>query len=103
VRLLFLSSAWFSVKIKSSLRLKTAEHLTAASLGRGQPTPQNPEETKLTGDRNRSAFAEDESIPLPFRARLQDYFRSGYDRGHMCVVQRGHFAFSNKNHLTAAL
>ncbi|VDB91545.1 unnamed protein product [Peniophora sp. CBMAI 1063] len=25
---------------------------------------------------------EDEAIPLPFRARLQGYFRSGYDRGH---------------------
>jgi len=64
---------------------QTAEHLTATSLGR-VPAPRNPEGKGPTGDRNRSAFAEDESIPLPFRARLQDYFRSGYDRGHMCVV-----------------
>lgn len=67
------------------LAAQTAEHLTAASLGRG-PAPRNPEGKRSTGDRTRSAFAEDESIPLPFRARLQDYFRSGYDRGHMCVI-----------------
>ncbi|KAF9646848.1 hypothetical protein BDM02DRAFT_3252906 [Thelephora ganbajun] len=36
-----------------------------------------------TGDRSKSNFMEDESIPAIFRARLQDYFRSGYDRGHM--------------------
>ncbi|KAI0024705.1 hypothetical protein F4780DRAFT_724665 [Xylariomycetidae sp. FL0641] len=34
------------------------------------------------GDRKHSAFAEDEAVPAPFRARLKDYFRSGYDRGH---------------------
>ncbi|KAF8120207.1 hypothetical protein EV363DRAFT_1191649 [Boletus edulis] len=35
------------------------------------------------GDRTRSNFTEDESLPAIFRAKLQDYFRSGYDRGHM--------------------
>jgi endonuclease G len=39
-----------------------------------------------TGDRANSTFQEDESLPAPFRAKLQDYFRSGYDRGHMYVV-----------------
>lgn len=34
------------------------------------------------GDRRHSYFAEDESIPEKFRAKLKDYFRSGYDRGH---------------------
>ena len=34
------------------------------------------------GDRRHSTFAEDESIPEKFRAKLKDYFRSGYDRGH---------------------
>ena len=34
-------------------------------------------------DRKRSKFEEDESEPAGLRARLQDYHRSGYDRGHM--------------------
>ena len=58
---------------------KTAERLTAASLGRG---PSKPDETERA-DRGRSTFTEDESVPIMFRARLADYFRSGYDRGHM--------------------
>jgi len=57
----------------------TAERLTAASLGRG---PSKPDEIEK-GDRGRSTFTEDDSVPIMFRARLADYFRSGYDRGHM--------------------
>ncbi|OMH83244.1 Mitochondrial nuclease [Zancudomyces culisetae] len=40
---------------------------------------------KLFGDGNRKdiQFKEDHSIPKRFRALLSDYFRSGYDRGHM--------------------
>ena len=34
------------------------------------------------GDRRHSYFAEDELIPAKFRAKLDDYRRSGYDRGH---------------------
>ena len=56
----------------------TAEHLNKASL-----TP--PPGTSNSGDRSKSAFVEDESLPEMFRAKLKDYFRSGYDRGHMCV------------------
>ncbi|KAI5297903.1 nuclease [Ascosphaera atra] len=42
-----------------------------------------PESVKLNnGDRKRSNFYEDERVPVSFRARLNDYFRSGYDRGH---------------------
>ena len=52
----------------------TAEHLTAASL-------QRPPGTKP--DRSNSVFREDARIPEVFRARMADYFRSGYDRGHM--------------------
>lgn len=59
----------------------TAEHLTASSLGRSGSGKGSSESEK--GDRQKSQFKEDEQIPLPFRARLQDYFRSGYDRGHM--------------------
>ena len=64
---------------------QTAEHLTLASLGKSplEPAPADGE----TGDRGRSTFQEDESLPVRFRAKLQDYFRSGYDRGHMCVTR----------------
>lgn len=47
-----------------------AEHITPQSLAMNN------------ADRKHSAFAEDQTIPAPFRARLADYFRSGYDRGH---------------------
>ncbi|KAF9557691.1 hypothetical protein CPC08DRAFT_819754 [Agrocybe pediades] len=53
----------------------TAEHLTRSSVSK--PAGES------GGDRQNSKFIEDESLPSPFRARLQDYFRSGYDRGHM--------------------
>lgn len=43
------------------------------------------------GDRKRSIFKEDESIPLKFRARLRDYFRSGYDRGHQAPAADAKF------------
>lgn len=47
------------------------EHITADSI------------KSVSGvDRKKSVFKEDEAIPLKFRARLRDYFRSGYDRGH---------------------
>ncbi|TBU28921.1 DNA/RNA non-specific endonuclease [Dichomitus squalens] len=58
----------------------TAEHLTLASLGK---SPLQPKIEGEGGDRTNSQFKEDESIPSIFRAKLQDYFRSGYDRGHM--------------------
>lgn len=47
-----------------------AEHITPASLALSH------------GDRKHSYFAEDPSIPPVFRAKLADYARSGYDRGH---------------------
>ncbi|KAI0028520.1 hypothetical protein K488DRAFT_80641 [Vararia minispora EC-137] len=59
----------------------TAEHLTLASLGKSALEPASP--GSETGDRQKSAFAEDPGLPTLFRSRLQDYFRSGYDRGHM--------------------
>ncbi|ETS76107.1 Mitochondrial nuclease [Pestalotiopsis fici W106-1] len=46
------------------------EHITPASLA------------QRDGDRKHSAFVEDEGVPDKFRAKLKDYFRSGYDRGH---------------------
>ncbi|KAJ2707850.1 nuclease [Coemansia sp. IMI 203386] len=48
-----------------------AEHLTQDNL-------------KGSADRANSEFKEDHQIPASFRALLKDYFRSGYDRGHMC-------------------
>ena len=47
-----------------------AEHITPSSLALNN------------GDRRHSVFVEDETIPTKFRAKLLDYFRSGYDRGH---------------------
>lgn len=46
------------------------EHITPASLA------------QRDGDRKHSVFLEDEAVPDKFRAKLKDYFRSGYDRGH---------------------
>lgn len=46
------------------------EHITPASLAMRE------------GDRKGSSFLEDPSIPEKFQAKLKDYFRSGYDRGH---------------------
>ncbi|KAI8084744.1 uncharacterized protein BX664DRAFT_337679 [Halteromyces radiatus] len=49
-----------------------AEHFTADSL------------KKVDGvDRGKSTFKEDDQIPVQFRARLADYYKSGFDRGHM--------------------
>lgn len=47
-----------------------AEHITPASL------------SVNNADRKHSIFVEDISIPAKYRAKLVDYFRSGYDRGH---------------------
>ncbi|ORY11904.1 hypothetical protein BCR34DRAFT_601024 [Clohesyomyces aquaticus] len=47
-----------------------AEHITPQSLATNN------------ADRKHSVFVEDVSIPTMFRAKLKDYFRSGYDRGH---------------------
>ncbi|KAG8217222.1 hypothetical protein J3R82DRAFT_5308 [Butyriboletus roseoflavus] len=58
----------------------TAEHLTLASLGKSAVASASDEGV---GDRTRSTFTEDDSLPTVFRAKLQDYFKSGYDRGHM--------------------
>ncbi|KAE9407051.1 DNA/RNA non-specific endonuclease [Gymnopus androsaceus JB14] len=66
----------------------TAEHLTLASLGKSSLVGP-PDES---GDRSKSNFMEDEAIPAPFRARLQDYFRSGYDRGHMVPAADAKFS-----------
>ncbi|KAG9515844.1 hypothetical protein KCV07_g7143, partial [Aureobasidium melanogenum] len=46
------------------------EHITPESL------------KNSNADRKHSVFVEDEAIPEKFRAKLKDYFRSGYDRGH---------------------
>ncbi|KAJ9103996.1 hypothetical protein QFC21_002459 [Naganishia friedmannii] len=70
---------------------ETAEHLTAENLGKGPAAPVPPASSnssaavpgKEKGDRSRSQFKEDEDVPAMFRAQLKDYFRSGYDRGHM--------------------
>jgi endonuclease G, mitochondrial len=62
---------------------QTAQHLTLASLGR---STLEPSAESVPGDRSQSVFLEDISLPVAFRSKLKDYFKSGYDRGHMCVV-----------------
>ena len=47
-----------------------AEHITPASVAMNN------------ADRKHSYFVEDSSVPAMFRAKLADYVRSGYDRGH---------------------
>ncbi|QBM90907.1 endonuclease G [Metschnikowia aff. pulcherrima] len=47
------------------------EHITKESIKRSDGV-----------DRKKSIFKEDETVPVKFRARLRDFFRSGYDRGH---------------------
>jgi endonuclease G, mitochondrial len=64
--------------------------LTLASLGKSRVEESGRSGSRTgngkPGDRENSTFQEDEALPVPFRAKLQDYFRSGYDRGHMYVV-----------------
>lgn len=59
----------------------TAEHLTPESLKK-IPVSSEPG-APSGGDRQNSRFREDEDVPTIFRAKLLDYFKSGYDRGHM--------------------
>ncbi|KAI9807780.1 MAG: hypothetical protein M1825_005085 [Sarcosagium campestre] len=47
-----------------------AEHITPESL------------QAKNADRSHSYFTEDASVPEKFRAKLKDYYLSGYDRGH---------------------
>ncbi|KAG6878785.1 hypothetical protein C0993_008084 [Termitomyces sp. T159_Od127] len=68
----------------------TAEHLTQASLKPSKGSNEG-------GDRSKSNFVEDESVPTPFRARLKDYFRSGYDRGHMVPAADAKFSQAAMN------
>ncbi|KAI8328965.1 hypothetical protein BC941DRAFT_385090 [Chlamydoabsidia padenii] len=49
-----------------------AQHMTADSLKKADGV-----------DRGKSNFKEDDHIPPQFRARLNDYYKSGFDRGHM--------------------
>lgn len=57
------------------------EHITSESIRRADGV-----------QRSKSFFRENESIPAKFRARLRDYFRSGYDRGHQAPAADAKFA-----------
>ncbi|KAJ6005570.1 hypothetical protein N7451_003514 [Penicillium sp. IBT 35674x] len=59
-----------------------SEHITAESVAQS------------VAKRNNGAFAEDRNIPLPFRARMKDYHRSGYDRSHQAPA--GNASWSQK-------
>ncbi|KAJ1651356.1 nuclease [Dispira simplex] len=53
------------------------EHLTRDNIRRP------PKDGKDEPDRTHSNFREDKNIPPTFRSLLKDYFKSGYDRGHL--------------------
>lgn len=55
-------------------------------------TPESISKNGSNGDRKNSVFKEDELIPDKFRARLKDYFRSGYDRGHQAPAANAKFS-----------
>jgi endonuclease G len=55
-------------------------------------TPESIKRQDDNADRKNSVFKEDESIPDKFRARLKDYFRSGYDRGHQAPAANAKFS-----------
>ena len=57
------------------------EHITKESIAK----------ENQNGDRKRSVFKEDEAIPVKFRNKLRDYFRSGYDRGHQAPAADAKF------------
>ncbi|KAG5440582.1 hypothetical protein PCK2_000407 [Pneumocystis canis] len=55
-----------------------------------QITPQSLE--VVHSNRRYSKFKEDPQIPEKFRAKLKDYFRSGYDRGHLIPAMNVRFS-----------
>nr|CAG8511454.1 6971_t:CDS:2 [Entrophospora candida] len=62
----------------------TFEHLTKNSFpGKFQGEPNDVKKDLVPVDRTKSRFQEDVIIPEKFRAKLVNYFKSGYDRGHM--------------------
>lgn len=65
--------------------LWVVEHVTPESLKSTKGQPGAP-------DRKFSNFMEDQKVPLKFRARLADYFRSGYDRGHQAPAADAKFS-----------
>lgn len=64
--------------------------MTAESLLKLPPPPGSPPPPRA--DRSNSVFKEDPRIAEPFRAKLSDYFRSGYDRGHMVAAADAKFS-----------
>lgn len=42
-------------------------------------------------DRRNSVFKEDPAVPDTFKSKLRDYFRSGYDRGHLAPAADAKF------------
>lgn len=67
----------------------TASHMTAESL---LQIPRADGQKHPKANRANSVFKEDDRIPDLFRARLADYFRSGYDRGHMVAAADAKFS-----------
>lgn len=72
---------------RTRIPLYVVEHVTKDSLNFGRDADGKP-----PADRKNSAFKEDTAITEEFRSRLRDYFRSGYDRGHLAPAADAKFS-----------
>ena len=67
--------------------LWVAEHLTREKLAAGN----------MQVERSKSSFQPDPNIPEIFQAKNEDYFKSGWTRGHMAPAGNSHMQFGEND------